>query len=109
MYSVGKRITLVAVALSVVLVGSGFTPNKDTAPSRQDKILGTDELSTGQGRTSQTMETRPPMTTSPQSPEVAVPFAYPDIKLDGQEFFPKKTPSGQPPIIYQPNQRGGGR
>jgi len=98
---------LVMVLAAVVMAEAGFRPNEDTAPRRRDTVVGTgDGPETASGkvrRQDRIIESRSAPLYEPRSaPEVQMPFAYPDVNLDGQEFFPRKPAPGQRPQVYQP-------
>lgn len=99
---------------------AAFTPNPDTAPNRQDQVYSTKSggqsagtLQTGRepGTGDKLTITTPPVPKSPtyyhygpgyNSP--AMPYAYPDVNLDGQEFFPQKADPNDPVFTYRPDQ-----
>lgn len=120
-----KFVCFMACALLMAVLclpAQAFTPNPDTAPNRQDQVLSTKSgaaraqrgtLSTGKDPVTgdEITVSTPPAPRSPtqyhygpgyNSP--AIPYAYPDVNLDGQEFFPEKADPTDPVFTYRPDQ-----
>lgn len=116
------RVPALAIAVCSMLAWASasmaFTPNPDTAVNRQDQVYSTskdeskqDSPSTSKQNGDEVLRSSPSDTTSPQGyyyePGPAMPYAYPDINLDGQEFFPEKADPEKRPHTYRPDRDRG--